>query len=199
VSRSTPRSVPAEDLGRRLSLTTLGAVPAPTGTARTARGGPARPRRAETVSQLRTRLTFSTGNGIPDSLLVSSARPEEGRTRTAIDLATSVADTGLRVVLLEADLRHPRLTAESRSARHPRASPTSLTRAHTSPHPLLESRGDGPIRVLPAGAVPPDPNTSPVLARHGDAAARAGDGGRSRGGGQPSPVVLRRRGRTRLA
>ena len=147
----------SEDLGRRLSLTILGAVPAPDRhrSDRARRSGTTR--RAEAVSQLRTRLTFSTGNGIPDSLLVSSARPEEGRTRTAIDLATSVADTGLRVILLEADLRHPRLTAELGLRGTPGLTDV-LTRG-TPPHAALERWGDGLIRVLPAGAASPDPNT----------------------------------------
>jgi non-specific protein-tyrosine kinase len=147
----------AADLSGWLSLTTLGTVPPPARQRADSARHLGTTRRTEALSQLRTRLTFSAGNGIPDSLLVSSARPGEGRTRTAIDLATSVAATGHRVILLEADLRRPRLAAEL--GLHGTPGLTGALTRNTPLYTALESWGDGLIRVLPAGSAPADPNT----------------------------------------
>jgi capsular exopolysaccharide synthesis family protein len=62
---------------------------------------------AEAFRTLRTALLFS-GPAQPRVIVVTSARPGEGKTVATLNLATSLAQSGARVVLVEADLRHPR-------------------------------------------------------------------------------------------
>jgi succinoglycan biosynthesis transport protein ExoP len=62
---------------------------------------------AEAYRSFRTALQFSTDHGAPKSILVTSARPGEGKSTTALALAVNFAQLGMRALLIDADLRNP--------------------------------------------------------------------------------------------
>lgn len=62
---------------------------------------------SEAYYSLRTALQFSTPDGVPKSLVVTSARPSEGKSTTALAIAQNLARIGARVLLVDADLRNP--------------------------------------------------------------------------------------------
>lgn len=62
---------------------------------------------SEAYYSLRTALQFSTPDGAPGSLLITSARPAEGKSTTAYAIALSLARVGRRVLLVDGDLRNP--------------------------------------------------------------------------------------------
>jgi len=62
---------------------------------------------SEAYRSLCTALQFATDNGLPKSLLVTSAAPGEGKSITALAIARHFANMGLRVLLIDADLRNP--------------------------------------------------------------------------------------------
>lgn len=64
---------------------------------------------AEAYHQLRTSILLSTPGGAPKSLLVTSGQPFEGKTVTSLNLAKSLAELGNRVLLIDADLRSPKM------------------------------------------------------------------------------------------
>ena len=64
---------------------------------------------AEAARAIRTNLRFMSPDRPYHSLLVTSAVPEEGKTTVACSLATVLAQSGLRVLLVDTDLRRPRL------------------------------------------------------------------------------------------
>ena len=63
----------------------------------------------EAYRSLRTALQFSTSAGVPETLLVTSSRASEGKSTTALTLAKNYAQLGMRVLLIDADLRKPTL------------------------------------------------------------------------------------------
>lgn len=61
----------------------------------------------EAFKYIRTSLRFRGGKDPVRSLIVTSAMSSEGKTTTAAHLASAVAETGARVMLVDADLRKP--------------------------------------------------------------------------------------------
>lgn len=97
-----------DDVEKKLGVPVLGAVPlldkgeTPAEALRDIRSG-----FSEAYYSLRTALQFSTPDGAPASLLVTSARPAEGKSTTAYAVALNLARIGKRVLLIDGDLRNP--------------------------------------------------------------------------------------------
>jgi capsular exopolysaccharide synthesis family protein len=54
-----------------------------------------------------TNLTFTTEHGVPRSFAITSTRPAEGKSTTALALATTLARSQRRVILVDGDMRSP--------------------------------------------------------------------------------------------
>ena len=64
---------------------------------------------AEAYRSMRTALQFSTAEGSPRRLMVTSSGQSEGKSTTALALAINLAQLGQRVLLIDADMRNPSL------------------------------------------------------------------------------------------
>ena len=64
---------------------------------------------AEAYRHLRTSLLFSSAGKPPQTILITSSQPSEGKTTTAINTAMTLAQADADVVIVDCDLRRPRL------------------------------------------------------------------------------------------
>jgi polysaccharide biosynthesis transport protein len=63
----------------------------------------------EAYFSVMTNLSFLTEHGAPRSIMLTSSRPKEGKSNSALSLATVLAATGKSVILVDADVRNPSL------------------------------------------------------------------------------------------
>ena len=64
---------------------------------------------SEAYFSIQSNIAFSTDHGVPRSLMVTSTRPAEGKSTSSFALATILARSGRRVLLIDADMRAPSL------------------------------------------------------------------------------------------
>lgn len=95
-----------EDIEKEVGLPVVGVVPMPRGGAGMAEAlQDQRSPVSEAFRSLRTSLQFSTPDGLPSSILITSSMPGEGKSTCAIGLADAFGKMGLKVLLIDADLR----------------------------------------------------------------------------------------------
>ncbi|PPK93891.1 capsular exopolysaccharide synthesis family protein [Kineococcus xinjiangensis] len=111
--------------------------------------------RAEAFRQLRTHLQFVDIDSPARSLLMTSPREDEGKSTTACNLAISLAQSGVRVCLVEADLRRPR--ASHYLGLEGGQGLTSVLVGQATLDDVTRSWQDGLMDVLTAGPIPPNP------------------------------------------
>jgi capsular exopolysaccharide synthesis family protein len=112
-------------------------------------------RTAEDYRQLRNNLRFLEVDDPPRVIMVSSAVPAEGKTTLVINLALALAEAGQRVVVVEADLRRPKVTSYLGMV-----GGVGLTNVLTGTaylEEVLQQHGMDGLTVLAAGPTPPNP------------------------------------------
>lgn len=102
-----------EDVESSLAMPVIGIIPRPhQGVALADALVDARSAVSEAYRSLRTALQFSTAEGVPKTLLITSSRPSEGKTTTCASLARTFTQIGMKVLAIDADLRNPSLHKE---------------------------------------------------------------------------------------
>ena len=144
-----------EDVEGKIHLPLLGVVPISTDGEPTAALADAKSPVAEAYNSLRGALLYSTPQGLPPVMLVTSARESEGKSTTSYAIARGVALTGKRVLLVDADLRRPSLH-RLLGTDGKRGLSSLLTSSDPAASAIVDTAQEG-LALLPAGPIPPSP------------------------------------------
>ncbi len=111
--------------------------------------------RTEAFRLLRTNLQFIDLDHQPRCLVISSAVPGEGKTMTSTNLAVALAQTGRNTLIIDADLRRPRVA--STLGLDPAIGLTTALVGKTEIHDAIQVHEASGLHVLASGAKPPNP------------------------------------------
>jgi succinoglycan biosynthesis transport protein ExoP len=111
---------------------------------------------AECCRTIRTNLTFTAASKPFHTLAVTSAGPLEGKTTVSINLAITMAQAGKRVLLVDTDLRRPRIHSafDISSA----VGVTSVLVGEQRISDAVQNTEVPNLFVLPSGPIPPNPS-----------------------------------------
>ena len=162
-----------DDVDRYIHLPALALIPAVSSEKPRLRGGPnpatlnnttalamvgdVRSPIAEAYRHLRTSLLLSSAGTPPRAILVTSSQPSEGKTTTAINTAFMLAQTGAQILIIDCDLRRPRLHAQFNLSNN-RGLTNFLSGESEDLDSLIQTYEKQPnLKVLPSGPIPPNP------------------------------------------
>jgi len=111
---------------------------------------------AEAYRTLRTNIQFSILDKRTKTLVVTSANPREGKTSTLVNLATAMAQAGLRVIVVDCDLRRPTVHQVFRLP-NTRGITTLLLDETIRLEDVLRQPPVPNLHVLTSGPLPPNP------------------------------------------
>lgn len=120
--------------------------------------------RTESFRQIRTNLQYLRAEQPPKVIAISSALPGEGKTSTSINLSISLAQSGFKVALIEADLRRPKTYSYLGIPKEEKGVSEVLSgkeegKLEARIERLLKSFSkDFELSFLASGAIPPNPS-----------------------------------------
>ena len=164
----------SDDVGKYLGLATLALIPHQSIVGKKKRGAiiagkgsavsstalasieDTRSAMAEAYRHLRTSLLFSSAGKPPQTILITSSQPSEGKTTTAINTAVTLAQAGADVVIIDCDLRRPRL--HSHFSMENTTGLTNYLSGERNTEHLMKPYPDLPnLKVITSGPIPPNP------------------------------------------
>lgn len=112
--------------------------------------------RAEAFRQLRTNIQFIEAAEVKKSIVVTSSVPSEGKSTTIANLAIAMADTGIKVLLIDCDFRKPKM--HKYFSIEGAVGMTNLLVGQVKQSDVVQRWGRKHLDLLPAGQIPPNPS-----------------------------------------
>jgi capsular exopolysaccharide synthesis family protein len=111
---------------------------------------------SEAYRTLRTKFQFATIQKRPKTVLITSAVPGEGKTTTAVNMAVTMADSGMRVLVIDTDLRRPNVHHVLRMERGPGLA--DVLRQGLDINSVIRPTRIKNLWIISSGRVPPNPS-----------------------------------------
>lgn len=111
---------------------------------------------SEAYRGIRTNILFSSAESEPQVIMVTSSGPQEGKTITSSNLAITMAQSGNKVVLLDCDMRRPRVNKLFGISRN--RGMTNLLVEKTDLKLTVFNTSVPNLHVIPSGPIPPNPS-----------------------------------------
>ncbi len=112
-------------------------------------------RTAECCRSIRTNILFSSAEKRMVTITLSSPRPRDGKTTSTMYLGTTMAQSGQRVLLIDTDLRRPRL--HNAAGVEKNRGITNLILGNASYEDCILQTEIPNLEILPSGPIPPNP------------------------------------------
>jgi capsular exopolysaccharide synthesis family protein len=110
---------------------------------------------SEAYFSVLTAVQFSTANGAPRTIAITSSQAQEGKSTSALALARGLASLGSRVLLVDSDLRNPSLH-RSFGTDHGKGLSDLLT-GHAVLAEVVRETGVRGLSIVTSGKIPPNP------------------------------------------
>lgn len=111
---------------------------------------------SEAYRVLRTNILYSSIDRQLKTFVVTSSGPMEGKTTTVVNLAVTFAQAGNRVLLIDADLRKPKLHMVFIISNN--TGLTNMIAVHDDYRKYIRTSDVPNLEVLPSGTIPPNPS-----------------------------------------
>lgn len=110
---------------------------------------------SESFKAIRTAIILSSAEKPPRKILITSSVPGEGKTVTSVNLAVAIAQSGYKVLLIDADLRKPRI---HKVFAFDNSKGLSTYLAGASGADILKDSPVAGLSIITSGPVPPNPS-----------------------------------------
>jgi polysaccharide biosynthesis transport protein len=111
---------------------------------------------AECCRTIRTNITFQSADKPLRTLAITSAMPKDGKTTIAISIATTLAQSGRRVLLVDTDMRKPRLHRVFKLGSSQGV--TTVLAGEATIDEVARDTGIPGVSLMPCGPLPPNPS-----------------------------------------
>ena len=112
---------------------------------------------AEAFRSIRTALSFTRGGAQCHQFIVTSALPSEGKTLVSVNIATVLAQTGKKVLLVDTDLRRPRIHKILNVEQSPGISSLLAGQDGLTLDDVIQVSGTANLSIISSGPLPPNP------------------------------------------